>query len=328
MPDASDDGEQQEGFSAQAPAVCVFCPAPMLTITLESTIDGRDQLHLHPGGQGFWIARMATVLGANTVLCAPFGGETGAVLQNLLAEVSIRVRAIPMPEPSGAYIHDRRSGERREIWEADLAVIGRHELDELYSATLAEGLAAGVCALAGTHLQEIIEPDTFRRLTADLTSNGARVIADLSGDDLSSALEGAPYLVKTSHEDLVRDGFASGESVEEITDAIWKLHAAGAQNVVVSRADEGSISFLDGGWYEVHAPPMEIVDHRGAGDSMTAALAIASARGLGTEETLRLAAAAGALNVTRHGLGSGRADAIEQLSANVEVRPLTVGSPH
>ena len=59
---------------------------------------------------------------------------------------------------------------------------------------------------------------------------------------------------------------------------------------------------------------------------MTAALAVATAKHLDTESSLRLAAAAGALNVTRHGLGSGRADAIEQLAANVDVRAINVGS--
>jgi 1-phosphofructokinase len=67
---------------------------------------------------------------------------------------------------------------------------------------------------------------------------------------------------------------------------------------------------------------MEVVDHRGAGDSMTAALAVATARDLDATETLRLAAAAGAVNVTRHGLGSGRADAIAQLAENVVVTEL------
>ena len=52
---------------------------------------------------------------------------------------------------------------------------------------------------------------------------------------------------------------------------------------------------------------------------MTAALAVATARRLDPAETLRLAAAAGAVNVTRHGLGSGRADAIAQLAEHVEV---------
>jgi 1-phosphofructokinase len=46
---------------------------------------------------------------------------------------------------------------------------------------------------------------------------------------------------------------------------------------------------------------------------MTAALAFARASGLAPEETLKLAVAAGAMNVTRHGLGSGDAEAIEQV---------------
>jgi hypothetical protein len=40
------------------------------------------------------------------------------------------------------------------------------------------------------------------------------------------------------------------------------------------------------------------------------------------EATPRLAAAAGALNVTRHGLGSGRRHSIELIAERIEVRPL------
>lgn len=126
----------------------MFAPAPLLTITVERALDGRDELHLHPGGQGFWIARMAQALGGDVSLCGPFGGETGAVLRHLLEASGFRVRAIEMPSANGAYVHDRRDGERRELWKAELGVLGRHELDELYTATLAEGIRASVCVLA------------------------------------------------------------------------------------------------------------------------------------------------------------------------------------
>jgi 1-phosphofructokinase len=56
---------------------------------------------------------------------------------------------------------------------------------------------------------------------------------------------------------------------------------------------------------------------------MTASLAVAQARGLGADETLRLAAAAGALNVTRHGLGTGKLDDIEEVAAHVAIRELS-----
>src|SRR5699024_4524050 len=64
----------------------VFEPTPVLTVTAEpgasdAATSKEADLHLHPGGQGLWIARMLKALGLDTQLCAPLGGETGAVLK-------------------------------------------------------------------------------------------------------------------------------------------------------------------------------------------------------------------------------------------------------
>jgi 1-phosphofructokinase len=56
---------------------------------------------------------------------------------------------------------------------------------------------------------------------------------------------------------------------------------------------------------------------------MTAGLAAGLRRDLPIEDTLRLACAAGAANVTRHGLGSADADLIPGLVARVEVSELS-----
>jgi 1-phosphofructokinase len=74
--------------------------------------------------------------------------------------------------------------------------------------------------------------------------------------------------------------------------------------------------------YRVEAPRLEEADHRGAGDSMTAGVAAVLARGGDIHEAVLTGAAAGALNVTRHGLGTGRADAIAELTGRVVLRPL------
>lgn len=96
------------------PRVSVFAPAPILTVTIEEQ-DGEDAIHLHPGGQGLWVAHMAAALGAEAVLCAPFGGEAGRVIQGLLEGEPLEVRTTHCDEPNGAYVHDRRSGERVEL---------------------------------------------------------------------------------------------------------------------------------------------------------------------------------------------------------------------
>ena len=39
----------------------MFAPFPVLTVTIEQRGNG-DDIHVHAGGQGFWIARMLATL--------------------------------------------------------------------------------------------------------------------------------------------------------------------------------------------------------------------------------------------------------------------------
>ena len=55
---------------------------------------------------------------------------------------------------------------------------------------------------------------------------------------------------------------------------------------------------------------------------MMGALAAGLALGRPWEQALVTAAAAGAVNFLRHGLGSGRRSVIEEVAAEVELRPI------
>jgi 1-phosphofructokinase len=74
--------------------------------------------------------------------------------------------------------------------------------------------------------------------------------------------------------------------------------------------------------YELVAPTLETADHRGSGDSMTAALAAGMAGGGEWEAVLTRATAAGAANVTRHGLGTAWASEVDALEPRVRLAPL------
>jgi 1-phosphofructokinase len=78
---------------------------------------------------------------------------------------------------------------------------------------------------------------------------------------------------------------------------------------------------------ELAGPVFEPFDERGTGDSMFAATGAGLARGLDLLDSLRLGAAAGALNATRRGLGTGTRQEIERLASHVTVRPLSPVDP-
>ncbi|MGE0068022.1 MAG: 1-phosphofructokinase family hexose kinase [Solirubrobacterales bacterium] len=307
----------------EAPRVAVFGPHPMLSIVIESRAsDGGDEFHLHAAGQGVWVARMAAELGAAPTLCGFVGGETGAVLRPLLERMDCRLRLTETGADSGAYLHDRRSGERVPIAQAASPPPSRHEVDELFSSTVAVALDSQVLALCGPFPGEALPLELFGSLVADVRANGTPVVVDLSPPRLESALEGAPDLVKINDWELAKFVCGSVDGTERMRAAAQRLLDAGAGAVIITRAEEPAMVLRGEEAWELVPPRFERGSREGCGDSMMGGLAYCIAAGLGWEQTMRLSAAAGAANFLRRGLGSGTRATVDELARRVELRPL------
>jgi 1-phosphofructokinase len=302
--------------------ICVFAPVPLLTVTIEPGSGDSAEVHIHAGGQGIWVGRMAAVLGADVVLSAALGGETGQVLRGLIADETISVRMTEMHDPNPVYVHDRRKGEREELARSAPPQLSRHESDDLYGAALAAALGSDLVVLTGPQPETVVDAGVYARLAADLAENQVPAVADLSGEHLRKALPAGVRLLKIASDRLVEDGYAGGDSDSELVEGLERLRELGARDVVVSRAHEPALALMDDNAWELKGPRFEALDPRGAGDSQTAAMAYGLATGRATEEILKLGVAAGALNVTRRGLGSGTKADIEQLMDSIEVRAL------
>ncbi|HZD05465.1 MAG TPA: PfkB family carbohydrate kinase, partial [Longimicrobiales bacterium] len=172
------------------PEVCVFAPALYTTVTIEAGGDDFDEIHLHPGGQGFWVARMIRELGRRPLLCGPVGGETGRVIRGLVPEWGIDLSPVRIEANSPTYVHDRRGGERVEVARSPAPVLDRHEVDDLYGKVMQHSVGAGVCVLTGRASEEAFPVDLFRRLGADLGQAGVTLVADLHGEELEALLGG------------------------------------------------------------------------------------------------------------------------------------------
>lgn len=305
-------------------AVAVLGPSLMLMVAIGSDAQGRAEVHFHAGGQGFWVARMAAELGARALLCAPLGGRSGHLLPDLALLDGVVVDGVRSHRSNVVWISTGPDGEEATVVETPPPPLDRHEVDRLYGAMLAAGLEAGVAVLTGLASPAVMPADVYCRLAHDLTANGVVVVADLSHEPLVQALDGGVAVLKISDEELVERGWAAGRTRAEAISGIERLRSMGAGAVVVSRGPEPLVADLGAGeLVEVVPPTLEELNPRGAGDTTTGALAAALARGARLEDALRLAAAAGAVNVTRRGLGTGERRAIERIVDHVEVRPLT-----
>jgi len=269
---------------------------------------------------------MLQSLGCDVTLCSMLSGETGRVLGFLLQEEDIPVVGFPRDARGGVFVHDRRTSEKVPVVESGGDALSRHEQDELYGLTLRTGLDASLVILSGPHGDGILPADFYRRLAADLRTGGVRVVVDLAGERLDAALAGGVTVAKVSDQELLDDGRISTTSdIGQIVVAMRALHDAGAEVVVVTRAEESALLLQDGAVHEVVAPRMEVVDSAGAGDSFVGAFCSVLARGGSVADAALLGAAAGAQNVTRHGLGTGEAATIDRLRELVLLRPLAGG---
>ena len=310
-----------ERNAAERPRVAIFGPHPLLTITVERREDGDDDIHLHAGGQGVWVARMAGELGAEPVLCGFLGGETGFALEPLLERLPGSRRLVRTRARSGCYVQDRRSGERTLVSAAWSEPPSRHELDDLFSVTTAAALDSDVLVVCNPAPGDSLPLEVYANLVSDVRSNGTPVLVDLSSPRLDSALRGGPDLVKLNDWELAEYVYGPVGDPDQLRAAAERLRDAGAHLVVVTRAGEPAFVLARDESWELVPPRFERGSREGCGDSMMGGLAAAWAAGLGWPEALRRGAAAGAANFLRHGLGSGSREVVDELLPRVELRP-------
>jgi 1-phosphofructokinase len=304
------------------PRVTVFGPHPILGITIERRGADQDDIHVHPGGQGVWVARMAGEMGAYPVLCGFLGGETGKLLRPLLDALPGEARCVETAAPTGSWVIDRRSGEREVIAHALSDPPSRHEVDDLFSVACAAALDSEVLVVCGPVPSEALPNEIYGRLVKDVRAQGTKVIVDLSPPRLDSALEGEPDVVKVDEWQLAQFVRDDVRGPERFRAAAERLLESGAGAVIATQGGDPALVLRDGRAWELAPPHFEEGAPEGSGDAMVGALAAALARGLEWEDALRLGAAAGATNFLRSGLGTGSRSVVDELVKRVELREI------
>ena len=101
-----------------------------------------------------------------------------------------------------------------------------------------------------------------------------------------------------------------------------KLVDAGVSRVVVSMGGRGAVLVEGERVLLARSPKVRVGSTVGAGDSVVAALAFAEERGMGLDETARLAMATGAANVMQSGTQAAERELVDSLLDKVSLEEL------
>jgi tagatose 6-phosphate kinase len=272
------------------------------------------------GGKGCDVSLILRELGCETVATGLAGGETGRRMEGMLRHAGViadfvwtggetRLNTVLIETATGGHTtvcaaglqpdNNARSGLLSwiERWAPSAEAV-------VLAGSLPEGWSAE------------FEAELVRAARAH-----APVIVDASGRALEAALGEGVSAVKPNRDELES---VSGPLADEaaVRVAAERLRERGADCVLVSLGAEGALLVSSrGAWW---APGLEVpvVNPAGAGDGMTACLALGVARGWDEPETLQWAVAVSAAIVTTRGTAEVYRPKVEALLPRVRVARL------
>lgn len=255
--------------------IVTVTPNPSLDRTLElerlelGEVNRASGSRLDPGGKGVNVARALSANGHDVRAVLPVGGREGEQLIDLLRDLGMEVRGVPVTaavrenvslvEPDGRVTKVNAAGPR----------LTAEEVAALTAATVAAVQGADWVAASGS-LPPGAPEDLYAQLASDVHAAGARLAVDSSGGPLRAALAGAPDLIKPNTEELEEAAGHRLRTLGDVVAAAQGLRDRGVAAVLVSLGADGAVLVDGSGTWHATAPPVEPRSNVGAGDATLA----------------------------------------------------------
>jgi 1-phosphofructokinase family hexose kinase len=169
------------------------------------------------------------------------------------------------------------------------------------------------------------DPTIYVRLVQTAQEQGSLVGVDADGPVVQALLraEAFPALIKLNDHELARVADQPVHSEADAVRAAKAIRDRGVRNVVVTRGARPAIALTSVGDFRVEVPEVNVVSAVGAGDAFLAGLLLGLKHGEGWQESLRLAAAAGAACCLEHGTQLCHETQVVRLRPGVQVSELS-----
>lgn len=290
-------------------------PIPVFQIKRETAM---------PGGAGN-VARNIAALGASTRLIGVGGDDAaGAELRELLAAEPRVAPGILIDEGRATTIKTRYVAVRQQMLRADFesdAPVSDRVRTAMISLVRQELSDCGVLVLSD-YGKGVLSPEALRTVIPVARGYARPVVVDPKGKDFSR-YKGASLVTPNLRELAIATGMPVDSDDAVVAAARRIVDNCGIDNVLVTRGEAGMTLVLGRGEaVHIKAAAREVFDVSGAGDTVVAVVAAASAAGIPWPEAARLANAAAGVVVGKLGTAVARAD---ELIAALHTQDLMTG---
>ena len=247
------------------------------------------------GGKGLNVAKVVHLCGEEVQATGFVGGFNGAYVEDMLKKQNIPSRFVHVQGETRSCINvldeDGGSTEFLEPGEPIRPEEVQEFLDQ-FDDIIAD---SSVVTISGS-VPKGVDVTMYAKLIEKIKAQGKKVVLDTSGALLKESIKACPTMVKPNTDEIEDLLGIKVNNHKDLVEGAKKLHEMGIPVVVVSLGGDGALVVSDEGVFRGQPPKIEVVNTVGCGDSMTAAFAVAFARGLSVQEALRYAIAVSAAN--------------------------------
>ncbi len=272
------------------------------------------------GGRGINASRVLHSFGAKTEAILAVGGQTGARIQELLANDGFPAHAVPIVTESrtNLTISDKQ-GLTVKLNEAG-AALSEEELESLKAMVLAQLPKASWLMICGS-LPPGVPPHFYCELIELARKHGVQTLLDTDGEGLLHGLEAHPTVVTPNQHEAERLLNRALLTRSQFIDAVQRIKAMGPEWVILSLGSRGVVASDGGELLEALPPRIDALCPIGAGDALAAAFAWSMEKKRSFSEGLRWGVAAGTASAAQPGMTFASLAQTKVTYRQVTVRP-------
>lgn len=252
-----------------------------------------------PNGKGVNVSIMLKKYGFTSTALGFIAGFSGSYIEQSLKDLSIQTDFISVEGITRINVFINTTEEYKLVNQGPA-------IEEKALHAFREKIAAipqgGILIMSGS-LPKGVPASIFSEVAAICHQQKVKFILDTSSAAVLETLQYKPYLLKPNEEEIAAFfGKTHPLSEKELIQSGEKLIEMGAEQVLISRGEEGALFITKDAVFKGNAPTGTVVNTACSGDAMLAAFLSKHLEGHSPEECLRYGIATGASTAFSKGL--------------------------